>query len=60
MPAPVFIGGTLRATSEVLERRPSRSRSHAGLVTFAHELTNRQGEIACKFLRAALLRRRTA
>lgn len=57
MPAPVFIGDTLRADTEVAELRESRSRPNAGIVTFAHALTNQRDEIVCRCLRAALLRR---
>ena len=58
MPKPVFIGDTMRAVSEVVELRESRSRSTAGLVTFRHELVNQRGEIVCQCLRTALLQRR--
>lgn len=58
MPAPVFIGDTMRATSEVVELRDSRSRPTAGLVTFRHELLNQHGEVVCRCLRTALLTRR--
>ena len=57
-PAPVFIGDTLRATSEVAELRDSRSRPEAGLVTFKHELINQRDDIVCRCLRTALLKRR--
>jgi acyl dehydratase len=57
-PAPVFIGDTMRASSEVVELRPSKSRPDAGLVTFRHELTNQRDEIVCRCLRTALLKRR--
>lgn len=57
MPNPVFIGDTLRATSELAELRDSRSRPQAGLVTFAHELINQRGEVVCRCLRTALLKR---
>lgn len=60
MPKPVFIGDTMRATSEVTELRDSKSRPDAGLVTFRHELINQQGEIVCQCLRTALLRRKPA
>ena len=60
MPHPVFIGDTMRATSEVVELRDSRSRPAAGLVTFRHELINQRGETVCRCLRTALLRRRGA
>jgi acyl dehydratase len=55
MPAPVFIGDTLHATSEVVELRPSRSRPGAGIVTFAHELVNQRGEVVCRCRRSALI-----
>ncbi len=60
MPAPVFLGDTLRATSEVTAVRPSRSQPEAGLVTFRHEAHNQRDEIVCRCLRTALLRRRPA
>ena len=58
MPAPVFIGDTLRATTEVLDLRESRSRPDAGIVTFRHELINQRGEVVCRCLRSALVKRR--
>ena len=59
-PSPVFLGDTLRATSEVAELRPSRSRPDAGLVTFAHEMANQRGQVVCRCTRTALLKRRPA
>src|ERR1700756_5690256 len=50
MPKPVFIGDTMRATSEVVELKESRSRPQAGIVTFKHELINQRGEITCQCL----------
>jgi acyl dehydratase len=58
MPKPVFIGDTMRASSEITELRASKSRADAGIVTFAHELTNQRDEVVCRCLRMALLRRR--
>lgn len=60
MPKPVFIGDTMRAFSEVMELRESRSRPEAGLVTFCHELLNQRDEVVCKCLRTALLGRSSA
>jgi acyl dehydratase len=57
MPHPVFIGDTLRATSEVVELRESRSRPQAGIVTFRHEMLNQRGEVVCQCLRMALIKR---
>lgn len=58
MPKPVFIGDTMRATSEVMELRESKSRKDAGIVTFQHELLNQRGEVVCRCLRSALLQRK--
>ncbi|ONF95344.1 MaoC family dehydratase [Sphingomonas jeddahensis] len=60
MPKPVFIGDTLRATSEVTELRDSKSRPNAGLVTFRHELINQRDEVVCRCLRTALLQRQSS
>ncbi len=57
MPKPVFIGDTLRATSEVVELRESKSRPDTGIVTFAHEMLNQRGEVVCRCLRSALIKR---
>ena len=58
MPKPVFIGDTLRASSEVTGLKPSGSRPNAGIITFRHELTNQRGEVVCSCLRTALIKRR--
>ena len=58
MPAPVFIGDTMRATSEVVDLRESKSRPEAGITTFRHELLNQRGEVVCRGLRSALLKKR--
>ena len=55
MPKPVFIGDTLRARSEVIDLRESRSRANAGIVGFAHWLVNQRDEIVCQCTRSALL-----
>lgn len=55
MPKPVFIGDTLRAETEVLELRESKSRANAGIATFAHQLRNQKDEIVCECVRTALL-----
>ncbi|WP_228242167.1 MaoC family dehydratase [Porphyrobacter sp. GA68] len=58
MPAPVFIGDTLRVTSVVKELKESRSRPEAGIVTFVHEAVNQRDQIVCRCERTALLKRR--
>ena len=58
MPAPVFIGDTMRAETEVAELRPSKSRPGQGIVTFRHRLLNQRGEVVCECLRSAMLKSR--
>ncbi|MDR3453464.1 MAG: MaoC family dehydratase, partial [Rhodoferax sp.] len=60
MPKPVFIGDTLRARTEVVTVKESRSRPAAGIVTFRHEMLNQRDDIVCQALRAVLLQRRPA
>ena len=55
MPKPVFIGDTMRAETEVVEVRASKSRPGAGIVTFRHELINQRDETVCRCLRSVLL-----
>ena len=57
MPKPVFIGDTLRAQTEVVELKRSRSRGSLGIVTFRHSLLNQRNELVCECLRMALLQR---
>ena len=58
MPAPVFIGDTLRAETEVLELRESLSRPNAGVVTFEHLMFNQRNQLVCRCQRTALVQRR--
>lgn len=58
MPKPVFLGDTMRATSEVTDLRESKSRPNAGVVTFTHELINQRDEVVCQCLRMAMLKKR--
>lgn len=58
MPRPVFIGDTLRAESEVLEVRASKSRPGQGIVTWRHSMRNQRDELVCECLRSALLKSR--
>lgn len=60
MPKPVFIGDTLRATSEVTGLKESRSRPNAGIVTFQHELQNQRDEVVVRCSRSAMLLRTPA
>ena len=58
MPAPVFLGDTLRAISEVIALKDSKSRPDAGIVTYRHEAINQRGEVVCRCERAALLKKK--
>jgi acyl dehydratase len=58
MPRPVFLGDTMRAETEIVDLRESRSRPNAGIVTFRHELFNQRNELVCQCLRSALVSRR--
>jgi len=57
MPKPVFIGDTLRAESEVMELRTSKSRPNAGIVTFRHRAYNQRDELVCEALRTVMVKR---
>ena len=54
-PNPVFAGDTLRSESECVAVRDSKSRSNAGIVTWAHRSFNQRGELVCECTRTALL-----
>ena len=58
MPKPVFLGDTLRAETEVIALKESKSRPNAGIVTFKHRMLNQKDEIVCSCERAALLKRK--
>ena len=58
MPKPVFIGDTLRAESEVIGLKESKSRPNAGIVTFLHRCLNQRGEIVCQCERSALIKKK--
>ncbi len=56
MPKPVFLGDTLRAESEVVDVRASKSRPGQGIVTWRHRMLNQRDELVCECLRSALLK----
>ena len=57
-PKPVFLGDTIYAETEVIEKRESRSRPQWGIVIFEHRAKNQRGEIVMRCRRAAMMRRR--
>jgi acyl dehydratase len=54
-PKPVFAGDTIRAASEVVALRASKSRPGQGLVTFQHRGFNQRDEEICRCRRVALM-----
>ncbi len=57
-PKPVFIQDTLRVKTRIREKRESRSRPDAGIVTFEHEVFNQHDELVCSIIRIAMIQRR--
>jgi itaconyl-CoA hydratase len=55
LPAPVFAGDTIRAETEVLEKRESRSRPDFGIVTVRSRGLNQRDEVVIEFERSILL-----
>ncbi len=58
LPNPVFVGDTLYAESIVLEKRQSKSRPTAGLVTVKTFGKKRDGTVVCEFDRTMLIPKR--
>ncbi|NQW11184.1 MAG: MaoC family dehydratase [Alphaproteobacteria bacterium] len=58
LPAPVFIGDTLYAESEVLELRESKSRPHQGIVTFRTTGKKADGTVVMTYVRTILVPKR--
>jgi acyl dehydratase len=58
MPKPVFIGDTLRAESEVIGLKESKSRPNAGIVTFLHRCLSQRDELVCQCERSTLVQRK--
>jgi acyl dehydratase len=56
MPAPVFVGDTLRFETTVIQTRPSRSRPNAGVVAFEHRAYNQDDVLVCQGRRTVLMR----
>ncbi|MEU9273119.1 MaoC family dehydratase [Streptomyces sp. NPDC048251] len=59
-PAPVLIGDTVYASTEVVSVRPSRSRPGQGIVMFEHSGRNQRDVLVCTARRAALVLSRPA
>ena len=55
---PLFAGDTLTAESEVLDKRESKSRPNAGIVSVKTVGFNQDGKVVCDFERTMLIARR--
>ncbi|MCA1749944.1 MAG: MaoC family dehydratase [Parasphingopyxis sp.] len=59
-PKPVFIGDTLTTRTEVIDKRESKSRPNAGIVTFKHSCSNQRGETVATCTRTTMLKKSDA
>jgi acyl dehydratase len=55
LPAPVFAGDTIRAETEVLEKRESKSRPGRGIVTVRTRGLNQRDEVVIEFERTIMV-----
>ncbi len=57
-PKPVLIGDTIRAVTEVVGKRESKSHPEWGIVTFEHRGLNQRDEVVARCSRAAMMLRK--
>jgi acyl dehydratase len=55
LPAPVFAGDTIRAETEVLEKREAKSRAGQGIVTVRTRGLNQADEVVIEFERTVMV-----
>lgn len=55
---PVFINDTLRVATEIKDKRESKSRPEAGILTFEHQVYNQRDELVCTIIRIALVQKK--
>jgi itaconyl-CoA hydratase len=60
LPNPVYVGDTLWAESEILDRRDSASNPDVGMVSMRCRGVNQRGEVVIEFLRTFMVYRRSA
>jgi acyl dehydratase len=60
LPNPVFVGDTLWAESEVLEKRESRSKQNVGIVTIRTRGINQRREVVLEYQRTFMVYKRGA
>ncbi len=57
LPKPVFIGDTIYAESEILEKRESKSRPDTGIVSFETRAYNQNNDLIMSYTRTILAKR---
>ena len=57
-PNPVFFNDTLRVVTEIKDKRESKSRPDAGIMTFEHQVYNQRNELVCTIIRVALMQKK--
>ena len=57
-PHPLFEGDTVRATTEIVSKRESKSRAGAGIVELHHRAYNQDGKLVAECRRQAFMRMR--
>ena len=60
LPNPVFVGDTLWAESEILEKRESKSNQDVGIVTMRCRGINQDGKVVIEYRRTFMVYKRTA
>lgn len=60
LPNPVFVGDTIWAESEVLDKRESRSRPTVGIVGIRTRGINQRREVVCEYRRSFMVYKRDA
>ena len=58
-PAPLFEGDSVHCSSEVVAKRPSKSRPDAGIVEFLHKAFRQDGVLVAQCRRQAFMKMRT-
>ena len=60
LPNPVFVGDTLWAESEILDKRESKSRPNVGIVGMRTRGINQRGQVVIEFTRSFMVFKRSA
>ena len=60
LPSPVFVGDTLWAESEILDKRESRTNASVGIVRMRSRGVNQRREVVIEFVRSFMLYKRDA